>query len=268
MPNQGPANTITRSATQFIVSALRLVGALRSGNNLSNSELTDSKQVLNDLLDSWSAQRCAIYQVPYLTLDQNGIPFTLVASKQSYILGNTIGTEDFLTPRPPRLERVSLMYSASQSTPVEVPLQVFQESQQWQGISNKSTTSLLPQVVYIEKSFPDMVLWFWPIPTQANPIVLYPWSALTQFPDLTSQFQFPPAYARALRFNLAVDLAAEFPCDMTKLQLVMKLAAQSKREVKSLNAPMLEAYCDPALVGANGPRGNIFTGSPSRSHNY
>lgn len=266
MPNLPQQSTLTRSAADFIKSALRLVGALASGENPSASEMTDAQQVLNDMLDAWSAERTSIFVVPRITLDQNQVPLTLAANKQTYLLGNATENEDFLLARPPKLERVSILYSASQSTPVELGMDMLDDVE-WQAIANKSTPSLLPQVCYVETGFPDMSLNFWPIPTQANPVVLYLWSALQQFSDLETQFSFPPAYARAIRYSLAVDLAAEFPGDLQKLPIVMKIASQAKSMIQAMNTPVKEAWCDPALVGANGPRGNIYTGSPSRSHN-
>lgn len=267
MPNLSPTNTQARSASDFIKSSLRLVGSLRSGQNLTGAELKDCQQVLNDLLDAWSARRTTVFVVPRVTVDQNQNTLMLVANQQTYTLGNATGNENLLLTRPARLERVSIMYAASQSTPVELPMDMYDDVL-WQGIANKSTPSLLPQVCYVEPNFPDMNLSFWPIPTQANPIVLYPWATLTQFPDLTTPFSFPPAYARALRYNLAVDLAAEFPCDMQKLQLVVKIAAQSKADVESINSPIKEAFCDEALLGGVGGRGNIFTSTGNRSHRY
>lgn len=264
MPDLGPQNTQARSAQSFILSALRLVGSLRSGQGLSQAELTDCQQVLNDMLDAWSSQKRTIFVVSRTTLDQNQKAFNLKAGQQTYTLGNAIGNEDFLLPRPPRLERVSVMYSASQQTPVELPMDMYDDTQ-WQGVANKSTQSLLPQVCYAETGFPDISLNFWPVPTQANPVVLYLWNSLQQFPDLTSQFSFPPGYARALRFNLAVDLAAEFPADLTKFSLVKERAAVYRSEIETLNVRAKEAVCDAALVAGNGASGNIFTSSANRS---
>lgn len=222
-------------------------------------------------MDAWSAERLMIYTVPYTTVDQNQVTLTLTASKQKYVLGNANGTEDFKMPRPPRIERVSVLYSASQSTPVEVPLEMADDVK-WQSIANKTTTSLLPQVCYVEPTTDgtDYNLYFWPVPTQANPIVLYPWAALNQFPSLQTKLFFPPAYSEAIRYNLAMRFAAEFPCDLTKIQLVAQFARETKGIIKSLNlatVAMKEAVCDAAIVGVGGPRGNIYTGSPSRSHN-
>jgi len=267
MPVLIPANVLQRSASDFIKSALRLTGSLRSGQNLSGDELKDSQMVLNDLLDAWSAQRIMVFVVQRVTLDQNQATLMLKASQQTYSLGNQGNNEDFLLSRPARLERVSIMYSASQQTPVELPMDMYDDVQ-WQGIANKSTPSLLPQVCYVEENFPDMNLSFWPVPTQANPVVLYPWALLNLFPDLTSQFSFPPGYARAIRYNLAVDLAAEFPCDMTKLQLVLKQAAIYKADIASFNVKAKEAFCDEAIVGSYGKMGNIFTSTANRSNRY
>lgn len=267
MPVLTPKNTLARSATDFIKSSLRLVGALRSGQNLTGDELADSLQVANDMLDAFSAERIMIPAVTRQTLNQNQVALSLVANKQDYKLGNVVGTEDFLLPRPSRVERVSVMYSASQQTPVELPMDMYDDVE-WQGVANKSTPSLLPQVCYVDESnavFPDTLLSFWPVPTQANPVVLYIWTVLQQFADAKTQYLFPPAYSEMLRYNLAVRLAAEFPCDLQKFQIVEKLAGDSKDRVALINVHPKEAVCDEALQGTNGVNGNIFTGTANRS---
>lgn len=266
MPNL-PSSAVTRSALDFIKSGLRLVGALRSGINLDGGESADCLLVLNDMMDAFNSERAMIFTTGPLLNDQNGVPFTLIASQQAYTVGNALGTENLLTPRPPRLDRVSIMYSASQQTPIELPMDMYDDVQ-WQGIANKSTPSILPQVCYNDKGFPDMTLKFWPVPTQANPIVLYIWQALTQFPDLQTKFSFPPGYAEAIRFNLAQRFAAEFPCDLQKLPVVMKMASEAKDRLISFNSTSKEMVCDEALVGSYGKMGNIFTSSANRSQRY
>ncbi|SRR6266498_2222513 len=269
MPVLNPVQTLALSATDFIKSALRLVGALRSGLNLSNDELKDCALVLNSMLDAFSIERTQIPAITVQSLDQNQVALSLIAGKQSYKLGNVSGTEDFLLPRPSRLERVSILYSTSQSTPSEIELDMYDDVQ-WQSISNKATPSLLPQVCFVDASnavFPDMVLYFWPIPTQANSVILYLWSLLQQFADLTTQFLFPPGYAEMLRYQLAVRLAAEFPCDMQKFEIVAKLAYEAKARVAGINVFAKEATCDDALLPSGG-QGNIFSGDSNRSHGH
>ncbi len=243
MPNLAPSGTLSRSATDFIKSSLRLVGALRSGMNLSGGELTDCQQVLNDMLDAFSVERVLIPAETVQSFDQNQKSLALVGGQQAYKIGNVNGNEDFPITRPARISRISVFYSASQSTPAEVPMEMY-DSLQWQSIANKTTTSLLPQVCFVDESnavFPDMIAYFWPVPTQANPVTLYLWGVLQQFADLTAKFIFPPAYAEMLRYNLAVRLAAEFPCDMTKFPLVKELASSSYGRVTGINVRPLEA---------------------------
>lgn len=270
MPVLNSNATLARSAQDFIKSALRLVGALRSGLNLSGDELSDCQMVLNDMLDAFSAERVNIPAVFPQKLDQNQVPLTLQANKGVYTLGNANNNEDFLFNRPARIDRVSVLYSASQSTPSELPLFMHDEVS-WQGVANKSTTSLIPQECFVDASnaaFPDMLVYFYPVPTQANPVIFYLWQVLTLFPDLTSKFFFPPAYAEMLRYNLAERLAAEFPCDLQKFPIVQKLAADSRGRVSGINVKALVATADPALVGSYGKMGNIFTGSNNRSTNF
>lgn len=267
MPNQPATNPITQqSAGDFIASALRLCGAIGSGQPLTASEQNDGQMVLNQMLDAWTAERIYIFTTARVTADQNNVTLSLVAGQQDYKLGNALGTEDFQLPRPARLERTSVLYSASQSTPVEVPLDMYDDVQ-WQGIASKSTPSLLPEGCYNDLGFPDMTLSFWPIPTQANPIILYLWQNLQLFSDLTTKLSFPPGYAEAIRFNLAVRLAAEFPGDPAKLPLIMRLAKQARDRIGSLNAPTKVATVDDALM-PRGANGNIYTGDVSRSRNY
>lgn len=271
-PSSGIPNLASLTPIDIISSALRLVGSLGTGEVPSASELKDAAIVLNDMLDAWNAERLSVYTVQRTINDQNGVPLSLTGGKQSYSLGNQIGTEDFFLPRPARLERVSIMYSASQQTPVELAMEMLDDVE-WQAISNKSTPSILPQVCWDDGGFPDRNLSFWPIPTQANPVVLYPWGQLTsQSPtswlaDLQNPVSFPPGYSEAIRYNLALRLAAEFPGDMNKLPLVMKIAAESKARIQSINAPEKVAWVDPALAGTR-PLGNIYTGSTARSRNF
>src|SRR5258708_20065863 len=105
---------------------------------------------------------------------------------------------------------------------------------------------------------------FWPMPTQASPVILYLWGLLQQFSSLTAKFLFPPGYAEMLRYQLAVRLAAEFPCDLQKFAIVKELAVEAKARVAGINVRAKEATCDDALLPSAG-RGNIFSGDSNRS---
>jgi hypothetical protein len=255
-----PISGTTQSLTTLISSALRLVGSLASGDIPTPSELTDAGLIANQMLDAWSTERIMVPAVQRITTDLNNAPLSLVAGKQSYVLGPN---GDFLLNRPARIDRASVLYSASQQTPIEADIEVLDDVG-WEGVPNKNTPSLLPQKVWIDLSNPTvMTLWYWPVPTQANPVAFYAWTMLQQFADFVTQYSFQPGYWEAIRYNLAVRLAAEFPCDLQKLPLITKIASEAKARIGSFNAPIKEAQVDRALLPGRG-RGNIFTGGPSR----
>jgi hypothetical protein len=58
---------------------------------------------------------------------------------------------------------------------------------------------------------------------------------------------FPPAYAQAIRYNLAIRLAAEFPGNLSPI--VPMIAAESLAMLKDLNLPAPVLRCDPGLSG-------------------
>jgi len=93
MPVLAPSNPLALSATDFIKSALRLVGALRSGLNLTAGELTDCQMVLNSMLDAFSIERTQIPAVSIISTNAAQVPLSLVAGKQSYKLGSAVGAE-------------------------------------------------------------------------------------------------------------------------------------------------------------------------------
>jgi hypothetical protein len=270
MPVLNPAVTLGLSATDFIKSALRLVGALRSGLNLSNDELKDCKLVLNSMLDAFSIERTQIPAVTVQSLDQNQVALTLKANQQAYKLGNVSGTEDFLLPRPSRLERVSILYSASQSTPTRSIMDMYDDVQ-WQGVTNKTTRRFCPQVCFVDESnavFPDMVLYFWPVPTQANPVVLYLWSLLQQFDSLTAQFLISAGLCRDAA--LQPGGAAGGRVSLRPHEIAAGAKARGRCEGAGRRHQRQfakEATCDDAL-SAERRTGNIFSGDSNRSHRH
>lgn len=260
-PSRKPSLT-QQNGLQIISSSLRLVGALTSGDVPNASEIADCMLVLNGMLDGWNAERTSVFQVAPITKDSLGNTLMLAGNKQTYTIGQETGDEDWYIARPPRIDRMSVLYSASQSTPVETPLDPLTDVE-WQAVANKSTTSLIPEAYFDDLGYPNRTVYVWPVPTQANPVVLYAWTALTQFADAYTELSFPPGYYEAIRFNLAVRLAAEFPANLEKLQLVTKLAADAKTRIGSFNGPIKIATVDDALLGSRG-RGNIYTGMPTR----
>jgi hypothetical protein len=228
----------------IIMSSLRLVGILGGGETPNGTDANAALMALQGMWDQWNAERLMIFTVP-----RNVYPVN--AGQQTYTIGiDPEGTQtaNISVPRPPAIERMGIINLNNPQQPLELPLQYLTVAQ-WQEIPVKNIQSALPQYCWDDNGFPFRTLSLWPVPNVALQMAIYPWSALTAPAQLTTLMAFPPGYQKAFRFNLAVDLAAEFPpVDPQILQAVAANAIESKRIVKAINTPILDLRCDPAVT--------------------
>lgn len=222
-----------RTALDLITSSLRLINVVASGEIVDIDIANDSLQVLNDMIDSWNAQRLAIF-----TTRSDDFPFVL--NKQAYTLG-TGG--DFNIPRPARIDAISaILLTPNPSNPIEVPITMF-SIEDWQmQVPVKEVFGSFPQICYDTGDFPLRTLNFWPIPNiEPTSVRIYSWQAIAA-QTLTTQVSFPPGYAEAIRYQLAVRLGAEFAATIPAI--VTTIAVQSFATVKTMNAPEAEMRSD------------------------
>lgn len=236
---------------------MRLIGALASGEVPTGAESNDGLAIVNQMLDSWNADRLTVFT---LTIAE----FSLVPGQQVYTYG-TGG--NFNAARPARIERASIVSLTNPAQPLELPIAMYTDAD-WQQVPLKIVNTTLPQGVYDDGGYPLRSLSFWPIPTVVVKTRLYSWTALSAFPDLTTDVPFPPGYQEALRYNLAMRLIAEYPGDYNPLmaEVTGKLAVESLARIKSMNLPVVEAQCDDAIVGRGG-RYNYFSDMPMGGRN-
>ena len=113
----------------------------------------------------------------------------------------------------------------------------------WQNkLPVKTVYSSFPQICYDDGGFPLRALSMWPIPTQANSVRIYSWQPLGMPSKLQTSIFFPPGYAEAFRYNLAVRLSPEFSRPVQ--QIVQALAIESLARLKTMNAAELELSSD------------------------
>jgi hypothetical protein len=222
------------TAYDLIRSALRLVGVYATGEALQIDDATDSLVVLNDLIDSWNAARLTIFTT-------KSEDFPLIGGQQTYTMGPG---GDFDTARPARIDAMSAILLFAPDNPVEVPIDMYSVDEWQLKVPVKATTGTFPQICYDTGDYPLRSLNFWPIPnTTLNLVRIYSWAALAEPAALNTPIAFPPGYQRALRFNLAVDLAAEF--GVANLPpVVAQVAIESKAVIKTMNVPDLGMQSD------------------------
>lgn len=233
------------TAADLIKSSLRLIGAIASGETPTAAEQADAFAVLNQMLDSWSTQELAIYA-------KVREEFSLTAGQQLRTMG---ASGNFATTRPVLIEAATIEDQSSSGTP-EYPLDIIYV-QQWAGITQKSLESTFPQTLYVEDTYPNLNLYFWPVPSAANKVVLYSLKPLTAFASTATTISYPPGYEEALRYNLAIRLAPEFGLNASPD--VVALAMEFKANIKRKNIKPEFLKCDGALL-SNNHSYNIYRG--------
>lgn len=239
----------------LISSALRLCGVLASGETASGAEGQDALASLNDMIDSWQTERMMIFTV------QRQL-FNLTAGQQTYTLG-TGG--DFNIARPVNIERAGIINLGNPIQPLEIPISMLTTAQ-WAAIPVKNIQSALPLNVYDDGAFPLRNLAYWTVPNVFVQTTLYCWQLLSQFADLATDYTFPQGYNKALRYNLAAELAPEYGKTLDPVVALQAIA--SKAAVKSINAPVVDLKCDPAVVSPDKRLYNWLTDNASSGRSY
>lgn len=223
------------TALDIIEGSLRLIGALATGETPSSADSTDALTTMNQLIDSWSNDG-------YMVFERKREEFTLTALQASF----TIGTGgNFNTSRPTTISEAGIIENDT-----ELPVEIISQ-QEFSQIVNKDTQSNIPQRLYYEPEYPLGKINLWPVPSVANTLVLYSMKPLSQIATTGTTISLPPGYERALKYNLAVELAPEYgkPID----SIVAQIAMDSKNELQRTNYRPLYMRSDAFGMNRNKP---------------
>ena len=233
------------TALDQIKGALRLIGELAEGESPSSDTTIDSLSALNQMLDSWSIERLAVYT----TQDQT---FTWPASTKDRTFGPT---GDFVGTRPVDLDDST--YFIDTSTGVSYGIGIIND-QQYNQISVKTVTSTYPQLLWVDDANPDINMSIYPVAIRALEWHFISVLELAQPTTSATSLVFPPGYLRAFRYNLAVELAGEFGVEPSSN--VSRIAMTSKRSLKRINNPD-DVMSFPSQIVSGRQRYNVFAGN-------
>ena len=230
---------------QMIGGAMRLIGALAAGETMAAADAQDGLAAFNQMVDSWSTERLAVYT----TQDQ---VFTWPIGAATRSIGPT---GDFVGQRPISLDTAT--YFVDPGTGISYNVVPVNE-EQYNSIALKSATSTFPQWVWMNEAFPDANLTVFPVPSRALEWHIVSVLPLTGSASLSTPLLFPPGYIRAFRFCLACELAPEFGAEPPPQ--VRRVATAAKRNLKRINDPMDLLGMPPAILRQS-RRFNIYAGS-------
>lgn len=156
---------------------------------------------------------------------------------------------NFAIPRPLRITNAFTRITASGTTALDYPIEIINRDR-WSNIGLKSLPGPWPLVLYYDPTYPLGTIYLYPNPSQAGILHLWTDTILSDFTSLTQAINLPQGFARALKKNLALELAPEY--GKSAGALLVKQAAESKAAIRSLNLdPVVMAFYDTDLVRSN-----------------
>jgi hypothetical protein len=233
------------TAGDQINAALRLIGELAEGEIPTAATAQDALTALNQMLDSWSTERLAVYA----TQDQ---VFTWPVNQASRTIGPT---GDFVGNRPINVDDAT--YFRDPANGISYGIKIINQ-QQYDGIAVKTVTSTYPQVLWVNAAMPNSTLTIYPVPTRSLEWHIVSVVELAQAASLTTALSFPPGYLRAFKYSLACEIAAEFGVEPPPQ--VQRIAVASKRTLKRINNPD-DIMSIPYSITGTRQRFNIFAGN-------
>lgn len=207
---------MTQTVKDIVNGALRTLGVLADAEEATGNQMADGVTALRDLVAAWSLEQILI---PWRTVES----FDLSDDQILYTYG-TGG--DFDAERPLAIYDAAVILDGGQIAPLR-PI----GSREWQS-RPFATIVTRPSAYWYEPTLPlgTLRLDVYPV----DPRITFTVSRALSLPDaITDATGTAPGYDRALRFNLAVELAPEYGVPVSgDLRL---LASQSKRTLENYN---------------------------------
>lgn len=224
--------------TDLIRSSLRLIGAISSSETPASDETMDALEALNLLLSSWGASR-------FLSKNTQTITHTLTGAT-SYTIGSG---GDINTTNPTEI------YTAKYTNGgLDYNLSVM-DFVDYEAIGLKNIGAI-PEFIVLKRDYPLSTIYLYPTATGGTLTI----NAVTPKADLDTDTNlsntYPPEWVRALKYNLAVEIAPEY--GVTVSPEIAALARESKDIVMRSMVTIPKANFDPLLCGDNFSTGRAF----------
>jgi len=225
---------------------MRDLGAIAIGEVPTADEASDALTALNELIGTWKTESLVAYAMQQ-------VETTIASNQYSYSVGPG---GDIDCERPIRLDAAynrdpNINYYA---------IYIAQSFQEYSDIVAKNVNAQLIMVVYYDPTFPLGTLYVWPKSNDTSyQLNLWFWKSVAEFDDLDEEIVLPPGYNRALRTNLAIELAPRYGREISPA--LANMAVSSKAQLKRTNLILPIMQID-SRITRQGQSFNYLTGEP------
>lgn len=207
------------STYDIITGALRLIGAIQTGEVPPPEEYDDALSALNGLIHAWQASGMHVWT-------QTTYALTLVPGQNSYQIG--IGAPDLNEPRPLRVTEARLL-AASDKEPPLIPMSRWD----YANLSNKHTPQGPPVEFFYDPQLPYGAFTVAPTPAAAAVVNFIGQRPLQTFDTQRDTADVPQEWISALRFSLALELGPEYDVPAERMKIIKDLVDEKIAVVKT-----------------------------------
>lgn len=214
---------------ELIHGALRILGVVGEGQTPTAQQYTDAAEALNYLIKAWENNGVPLWCIKSLDL-------TLVAGQTDY----TIGLGQSINVAKPL--KIYQAYRRTTSN-VDVPMTILSQ-QQYNILGNKTTSGAPIQLYYNpQRDYGVVSLFPTPSATETTDIVrIFYQRPLEDFDASTDNPDVPQEMLRALKYNLAAELAFEYGVSATDRDALENKAAKLQAEAFAFNSEDTSYY--------------------------
>lgn len=234
------------TALDIITDALSEARVYAPGETVGAADAALCLRLLNRMVDSFSNENLTCYA----NLEQSGL---LQPGVASYTLG---AGGVFNLPRPIKVTdgpgAAYLQDTQGNNFTVDVVTQDI-----WNQIGNRTTTSQIPDTLFVDPQYPLAIVNVFPVPSIAYTLFWDSQLPLQSFPTLTTVLTLPPGYEDMLVHNLCIRLKPHFKGAQID-PVIIELANQTRAAVKRTNIRPVEAAYDGEIVSKASGTYNIY----------
>ena len=241
---------MTFTVYDIIRLALMDIGAIAKSEIPDADESADALKLLNMLLDEWAAESTMVVGTIMAG-------YALVADDGSYTIGAS--GADFTATKPSTITEAFVRDSDNNDSVLRVVT-----LGEWNSYGDK-TASGLPESLYydpgeMEQAVHKGTINVYPRPDKVYTLFIGGQKPLTGFTAVANTVTLAPAYLRALRLNLAVDLWPGYFHEKGEPvpQVLKREAVQARAVIEAMNSK--QVICGMSIPGQSGGGFNISTG--------
>lgn len=206
---------------EIIAGALRLVGAIQTGETPPADEYDDCLRALNGLIKSWQVNGLHVWTQETYTI-------TPIVGQALYVLG--IGSGAVEIPRPLKLTAARLNVTSTQDVVPLIPMSRLD----YANLSDKTIPTGTPAQWFYDPQLPFGELTLYPAPSATTyTIQIVGQRPLQDFVAQSDTADVPQEWVSALRFALAVEIAPEYDCPADRLKVLKTLADEKLQVVQA-----------------------------------